>query len=55
MRSATIYCLCIHNKVLPVMKKLGYEPVGLGNDNFSEKWLRDNTLKNISFKNKICF
>ena len=52
MRSATIYCLCIHNKVLPVMKKLGYEPVGLGNDNFSEKWLRDNTLKNISFKNK---
>ena len=34
------------------VKKLGYEPVGVGNDNFSKDWLRDNTLQNISSKNK---
>ena len=45
MDNATIYCLCLHNKVLPVIKKLGYVPVGLGNDKFSKEWIRDNTLK----------
>ena len=35
MKNATMYCLCIHNKVLPIIKKLGYVAVGLGNDNFS--------------------
>ena len=52
MKNATMYCLCIHNKVLPIIKKLEYVPVGLGNDNFSEEWLRDNTEDNISLKNK---
>ena len=52
MHNATIYCLCLHNKVLPIIKKLGYVPVGLGNDKFSKEWLRDNTLDNISHKNK---
>ena len=52
MHNATIYCLCLHNKVLPIIKKLGYVPVGLGNDKFSKDWLRDNTLDNISHKNK---
>ncbi len=52
MHNAKMFCLCLHNKVLPVMKKLGYVPVGLGNDNFSNEWLRDNTLENISSKNK---
>jgi len=52
MHNATIYCLCLHNKVLPIIKKLGYIPVGLGNDKFSKEWLRDNTLDNISHKNK---
>ena len=51
MKNATMYCLCIHNKVLPIIKKLEYVPVGLGNDNFSEEWLRDNTEDNISLKN----
>ena len=50
MKNATMYCLCIHNKVLPIIKKLEYVPVGLGNDNFSEEWLRDNTEDNISLK-----
>ena len=35
------------------MKKLGYVPVGLGKENFSSEWLRDNTLDNISSKNKF--
>ncbi len=52
MKNATMYCLCIHNKVLPIIKKLGYVAVGLGNDNFSNEWLRDNTKENISLKNK---
>ena len=52
MHNATIYCLCLHNKILPIIKKLGYVPVGLGNDKFSKEWLRDNTLDNISHKNK---
>ena len=52
MRNITMYCLCLQNKALPELKKLDYVPVGLGNDNFSEGWLRDNTHENISFKNK---
>ncbi len=52
MKNGKIYCLCLHNRVLSVVRKLGYEPVGVGNDNFSNDWLRDNTLKNISYKNK---
>ena len=52
MHNATIYCLCLHNKVFPIIKKLNYVPVGLGNDNFSNEWLRDCTLENISSKNK---
>jgi len=52
MQNATIFCLCLHNKVLPIIKKLEYIPVGLGADNYSKEWLKDNTLENISFKNK---
>ena len=52
MQNATIFCLCLHNKVLPIIKKLEYIPVGLGSDNYSKEWLKDNTLENISFKNK---
>ena len=50
MNNATIYCLCLNNKVLNLVKNLGYIPVGLGNESFSTEWTRDNTLKNISFK-----
>ena len=47
-----MYCLCLHDKVLPIMKKLNYIPVGLGSNYFSNEWIRDNTLQNISTKNK---
>ena len=52
MHNATMYCLSLHDKVLPIIKKLGYVPVGLGSNKFSEEWLRDNTLEHISHKNK---
>ena len=52
MNNGTIYCHCLNNKILSEIKKVGYEPVGLGGDNFSDQWLRDNTLINISAKNK---
>ena len=52
MQNATIYCHSQHNEMLPKIKKVGYTPVGLGNKNFSNEWLRDNTLTNISHKNK---
>ena len=47
-----MYCLCLHNKIFPIINSLGYIPVGLGSDNFSNKWLRDDSFENISFKNK---
>ena len=45
------YCLCLNNKLLSKVKDLNYIPVGLGNDNFSAEWLKDNTGNNISYKN----
>ena len=53
MQNATMYCLCLHNNIFSIIKNLGYIPVGLGGDNFSDEWLRDNTNKNISHKNKF--
>ena len=38
---------------LNLIEKLGYIPVGLGNENFSENFFRDNTLDNISEKNRF--
>jgi len=42
----------LHEKTLSTVKSLGYIPVGLGDDIYSQDWLRDNTLENISNKNK---
>ena len=43
--------MCLDNDYLNIVKKLNYIPVGLKNDNFSNEWLLDNTLENISEKN----
>ena len=48
-----MYCLCLHNELLNVVKKLTYIPVGLGENKFDIEWLRDNTGENISKKNKF--
>ena len=52
MHNLTIYCHCLYDKMLPEIKKVGYVPVGLGSEKFSREWLRDDTLINISHKNK---
>jgi len=52
MNNLKMYCLCLHDRHLETVKKLGYIPVGLGGNFFSNEWLRDNTNENISNKNK---
>ena len=46
-----IYCLGLDNNLYLKIKKLGYVPVGLGGDNFTPEWIKDNTGENISSKN----
>ena len=53
MKNANIYCLSLNNDHLDKIKTLGYIPVGLGDDSFSNTWLRDNIGDNISKKNKF--
>lgn len=53
MKNLNLYCLDLYNEDYYKIKSLGYIPVGLGEKNFDKKWLRDNTKKNISKKNKF--
>ena len=43
--------MCVDNNYLDIVKKLNYVPVGLKNKNFSNEWITDNSLINISEKN----
>ena len=52
MDKLQMYCLAIDDSLKNKIKELNYIPVGLGDNKFSEDWLRDNTGKNISQKNK---
>ena len=45
MKMAQIFCLCLEDNYLNKVKDLGYIPVGLGKNNFSSGWLRDNQGK----------
>ena len=51
MNNFDLFCMCLNDHHLNILKKLNYIPVGLGKNNFSSDWLRDNTLNNISEKN----
>ena len=53
MNNLKIHCLCIHDELLEKVKKLNYLPVALGENDYRSGWLRDNTGKNISHKNKF--
>jgi len=53
MHKLKMFSLCIFNRHLTKIKALNYIPVGLGKDNFSNEWLRDNTNENISDKNRF--
>ena len=46
-----MYCITIYDNHLDLIKKIGYLPVGLGENIKSNDFLRDNTKKNISKKN----
>ena len=43
MHNTTMYCHSLHDKMLSVIQKVGYVPVGLGDGKFSEEWLKDDT------------
>ena len=47
-----IYCITIHDNHLEKIKKLGYVPVGLGENIISKGFITDNTNNNISEKNR---
>jgi len=47
-----MYCMCLNDHHLDSVKKMNYLPVGLGNNQFGQEWIRDNTGENISTKNK---
>ena len=52
MSNLTMFCLSMDSKHLNLIKEFNYIPVGLGKDNFSKEWMRDNTGNNISEKNR---
>ena len=47
-----MFCISLEPNHYNFIKNLGYIPVGLGKDNFSREWFRDNSGINISEKNK---
>ena len=51
MDNLKIYCMCLDNNYLKIVKKLSYVPVGLKNNNFSKECILDNSLVNIYKKN----
>ena len=53
MEKLKMYCLSRYDSVKNKIKDLDYTPVGLGTENYSEGWIRDNTGENISNKNKF--
>ena len=51
-KNLLIYCLTLNPDHLSLIKKIGYSPVGLGSEKFSDDFLTDNKGDNISNKNK---
>ena len=52
MNNIKMFCISLNSNHLNFIKEINYIPVGLGKENFSEEWYRDNTETNISEKNK---
>jgi len=48
-----IYCVTLNPLHKSLIEKLGYIPVGLGNEKFSNNWIQDKTGDSISIKNKF--
>ena len=52
MKNLKMFCTTLEPNHYKFIKKLGYIPVGLGENFFSGDWFRDNSGQNISKKNK---
>ena len=53
MQNLKIYCLTLSNSHYEKILEKNYIPVGLGSANYSDKWLTDKNIFNISDKNKF--
>ena len=53
MKNLQIFCLSLNPLHKNLIDKLGYTPVGLGSNIFSESWLSDKSENNISLKNQF--
>ena len=51
VKNLKIYCISLNPLHKKLIEDIGYIPVGLGDMNFENGWLRDNTQENIAFKN----
>ena len=52
MADHKIYCVSIYDETFSEIKNINCVPVGLGKNILNKEWLRDNTLINISNKNR---
>ena len=52
MSNLNMFCICIHDELYQKIKSLNYIPVGLGKKIYNNRWLKDNTMENITEKNK---
>ena len=51
MKNLQIFCLSLKPEHKNIIEKLGYTPVGLGDNFFSSGWIGDKTENNIALKN----
>ena len=47
MKNLKMFCICVHNELLPKLKRINYIPVGLGDEKFGSEWLTDKSGDNI--------
>ena len=52
MNNLEMFCLTLEPDHYDFITGLGYQPVGLGNQNFNKNWFTDKNDINISKKNK---
>ncbi len=52
MNNLTMFCLSMKPEHLQLIKRFNYTPVGLGEADFNDKWVKDRTGNNISNKNQ---
>ena len=52
MNNMKMFCISLNANHLNFIREINYIPVGLGEENFSSEWYRDNSGTNISKKNK---